>query len=86
MTPKRMIVVAAVLVATHVVLDVAGGRTATVALSGSVHGGGTLLLGVLYMLSYFATVLVAPPLVLTAAALAGLDVLRTGTKDDPQLR
>lgn len=86
MTPKRMVVLAAVLVVVHVALDLFGGRAATAALSGSVPGGGALLFGVFYMLSYFASLLVAPPLVLTAAALAGLDVLRTGTKDDRQLR
>ncbi len=86
MKPKRMVVLAAVLVAVHVALDVAGGRTATGALSGSIHGNGALLFGVLTMLSYFAAVLVAPPLVLTAGVLAALDVLRAGTKGDPQLR
>lgn len=86
MAPKRTMILAASLVAVHLVLHLAGGRAATSALSGSVHGSGELLFGVLYMLSYFAAVLVAPPLVLTAGVLAGLDLLRTGTKDDAPLR
>lgn len=86
MTAKRTIALAALLVAAYLILHVAGGRAATSALSGSAHGSGSLLFGVLYMLSYFGAVLLAPPLVLTAGAVAGLDALGAGTKGDAPLR
>lgn len=85
-TAKRLLVVASILVAVDVVLELAGGRAATGALSGSVHAPGTLLFGLVTVVAWFAAILVAPPLVLTAAVLAALRALGAGGSAETRLR
>jgi hypothetical protein len=71
-----LVVVAAILVALYALLEVAGGRAQAGTLSGAVHSSGAMIFGVSYILSWFAAILVAPPLAMTGLVLWGLARLR----------
>lgn len=80
MSSKHLVIVAGALVAGYAALELAGGRAATSVLTGAAPDSGGLLLGVFYMLSWFAAVMIAPPLVFAAALLWGVRTLgRAGT-------
>lgn len=57
---------ALVVLASFAMLSLLGARTAVSVLSGTVSSHGQLLLGLAYTASYFAALLLVPPLLLTA--------------------
>ncbi len=67
--PLRFFAAAGALVVVWGALELAGGRAATGALAGAVRDAGALWFAVAYLGSWFAAVLLAPPLALTGAVL-----------------
>jgi hypothetical protein len=71
MTPKKLLLRAAILSAAYLLLHLLGGRNYAGFLSGTPVGGlGAVFLGSAYVVMHFAFVIVAPILVIAAGLLA----------------
>jgi hypothetical protein len=80
-TARRLLGLAAMLVLLWGALELAGGRDATCALAGAARDPSTLAFALAYLGAWFAAVLLAPPLVLTAGILAvGARIASTGAR------